>query len=98
MKKIKKLVDHIDDEIEGAIAYAECYLDAKSEGNDTIAGKYKEMAEDELSHAMILHDIASAKITKLQQVYTPPTEMLERWQTAHSEYIEKANLVKQMIG
>lgn len=98
MKKIQNLVDQMCEEIESAKDYAECYLDFKAKGNSAWASKYKGMAEDELKHAMIIHDRAIEEITTLQKVYTPPVEMEEKWNEAHKKYVEKAAWVKQMLA
>lgn len=98
MKKIQKLVDQMCEEIEGAKEYAECALEFKANGNTAWASKYKGMAEDELKHAMIIHDRATEEIATLSKVYTPQVEMEEKWSTAHKGYVEKAAWVKQMLS
>lgn len=97
MKFIKKLVDHLDEEIEGAKEYAEKYVECKAKGNMSRANKYKEMAQDELKHATYIHEMAVAEIEELRKIYTPPAEMLEKWEKAHKEYVEKVAWVKQML-
>lgn len=98
MKKIQKLVDQICEETESAQEYAECYLDFKAKGNTAWANKYKGMAEDELKHAMIIHDRALEEINTLSKVYTPPVEMEEKWNAAHKKYVEKATFIKTMLA
>lgn len=97
MKRIKELVDHIDDELEGAKEYAEEYLDRKAHGDQNLAQKYKTMAEDELRHAGVIHDRAVVEIEQLQGVYTPPADMEEAWKASHKKYVEQAAWVKQML-
>ena len=97
MKFIKKLVDHLDEEIEGAKEYAEKYVECKAKGNMTRANKYKEMAQDELKHATYIHEMAVQEIEELRKIYTPPAEMLEKWEKAHKEYVERVAWVKQML-
>jgi hypothetical protein len=97
MKFIKKLVDHLDEEIEGAKEYAEKYVECKAKGNMSRANKYKEMAQDELKHATYIHEMAVQEIEELQKIYTPPAEMLEKWEKAHKEYVERVAWVKQML-
>lgn len=98
MTKIKKYVEHIDDEINGAKEYAEKALEYKAMGDNTRYTKYKEMASDELKHAMIVHEFAVQDIEKLKAVYpTIPNDMLEKWETAHKDYVERMAWVKQML-
>ena len=97
MKSIKKYVDHIEDEIEGAKEYAEKYVECKAKGNMTNANKYKEMATDELKHTGYIHEFAVQEIEELKKVYTPPVDMLDKWNKAHKEYVEKVAWIKQML-
>ena len=97
MTKIKELVDRIDDELNDAKDYAEDYLSFKAKGNQTWANRYKEMANDELKHAGYIHERAVEEIEELRKVYTPPQEMLEKWESDHKKYIEKAAWIKQML-
>lgn len=98
MRKIKDLVDQIDEEIEGAKCYAETYLDYKAKGNSTWASKYKAMAEDELRHATNIHDRAIEEIEELRKVYTPPVEMQKTWDESHVKYVERFAWIKQMLA
>ena len=98
MKIIKNFVDHIEDEIESAKEYAEKYVEYKVKEDMQTASRYKEMANDELKHAMYVHEMAVKEIDKLSKVYTPPAEMLEKWEKAHKDYVEKVAWVKQMLA
>lgn len=98
MKKIANLVAQLDEELEGAKDYAECYLDRKANNDSQWASRYREMATDELKHAGYIHDVATEEIRKLRDVYTPPAEMEEVWGLAHKKYIEKAAWIKQMLA
>lgn len=98
MTRIKKLADEVKDEICSAKEYAEEYLTFKAKENGTWANRYKEMAQDELRHADYLHTRAVEEIEELRKVYTPPEEMLEKWDKEHREYIEKAAWVRQMLA
>lgn len=98
MTKIKQYVDQIDDELCGAKEYAEKYVEYKALGNSSYATKYKEMAMDELKHAMYVHDIAIAEIDQLSRVYKPTAEMQETWDKSHSKYVEKTAWIKQMLA
>jgi oligoribonuclease (3'-5' exoribonuclease) len=98
MRKIKKMVDRIDEEVEDAREYAECYVEEKAKGNQTSANMYKEMSSDELKHAMFLHEMAVADIKEISKVYKPPVEMETAWETAHKKYVERVAWVKQMLA
>ena len=98
MTWIKKLADEIADELDSAKEYAEDYLTFKAKENSTWANRYKEMANDELKHADYLHDRAMAEIEELRKVYTPPQDMLDKWDSDHRKFIEKTAWVKQMLS
>ena len=97
MTRIKELVDKIDEELEGAKDYAEEYLTFKAKGDATWANRYKEMSTDELKHAGYIHERAVAEIEELRKVYTPPEDMLAKWNSDHKKYIEKTAWIKQML-
>ena len=98
MRKIQVLVNQIDEEICSAKDYAETALEYKAKGNQNWYTRYKEMANDELKHAMYIHDRAVSEIDELSKVYTPPTEMQEKWDKSHKEYVEKVAWIKQMLS
>lgn len=97
MTKIKKYVEQIEEELEGAKDYAERYVEHKAKNDMSWANKFKEMAQDELRHAMVIHDLAIMKIEELQKVYKPPVEMQEKWDKKHKEYVEKTAWIRQML-
>lgn len=94
---IGELTDWIEEEIEGAENYAEKYLEYKVKGNQW-AGKFKQMAGDELQHAMVIHDLAKQEVEKVRAVYTPPEEMLEKWEKCHQKMAKKTEWVKEMLA
>lgn len=98
MTRIKNLVEHIKSELDDAREYAEDFLTCKAKGDTEMSARYKEMSTDELKHALYLHDRAVEEIEELRKVMTPPEEMLQKWESAHREYIEKAAWVKQMLA
>ena len=98
MTRIKNLADQMKDELHSAKDYAEEYLTFKAEENTSWANRYKEMALDELKHADYIHERAVAEISELREIYTPPQEMLEKWDADHKKYIEKAAWIKQMLS
>lgn len=98
MRMIKNYIEKINEEIKGAKEYAEKYVEEKARGEITRANKYREMANDELKHAGYIHEFATADITEIEKIYTAPTEMLDKWEHAHREYVEKVAWVRQMLA
>lgn len=97
MTKIKKYVEQIKEELDGAKGYAENYVEQKVKGNTPMANKYKEMANDELKHAGYLHELVTTEIAEIQKTIKPPENMVQRWEAAHVEYVDNAAWVKQML-
>jgi chromosome segregation ATPase len=97
MKSIKKYIELLDEEIEGAQDYAEKYVECRVKGNITRANRFKEMASDELKHCGYIHEMAVQEIEEIKKVYTAPSEMQEKWDKAHKEYVEKVAWIKQML-
>lgn len=97
MKKIKKYVKHIDDELESAEMYAEMYIEAKAEGNNN-AGIYREFAQNELDHCTHWHELAVKYIQKVSEIFQAPADMREKWDASHLDYIEKTSSIKSMLG
>lgn len=98
MRIIKKYVEKINDEIDGAKEYAEKYVEEKAKGNISKANKYREMADDELKHANYIHGFATSDISELEKVYAAPVDMAEKWEYAHKEYVERVAWIKQMLN
>lgn len=95
MKVIKALVDQINEELNSAEDYAEKWLEYRADGLDS---QFKQMADDELKHAMYIHDLAIEKITNLKSVYTPPVEMQAKWDECHTKFTEKYAEIKRMLS
>ena len=98
MRAIKKYVEAIDEELEGAKDYAEKYVEAKAKGDVSRANRYKEMASDELKHSSYINEWAVNEIASLSKVYTPPVEMLKKWDEAHAKYVENVAWIRQMLA
>lgn len=96
MIKIKKTVDLICEELEGAERWAEDYIYAKANG-DPDYNKYREMANQELDHATFLHKKAVEEIEKVREVYSPSQEMLDKWDHSHRKYVDQVARIKMMI-
>lgn len=98
MRSIKKFVEHIEEELEGAKEYAERYVECKAKGHAMNANKYKEMAADELRHANILHEMAIAEIAEINKVFKPTVEMEEAWSKSHKIFVEQSAWIKTMLA
>jgi hypothetical protein len=91
-------IEAIEEEVEGAKNYAEKYVECKAKGDMNKANRYKEMANDELKHAMYQHEWAVQAIDEVSKVFKAPVEMQEAWEKAHKEYVEKVAWIKQMLA
>jgi hypothetical protein len=98
MKHIEKMIDHIDEELDGAAEYAECYIKSKSRGHSSRAAKYKSMAEDELIHADNIKEFAAADVEEIKRVYKLPEEVEEHWEKAHKRFTERIAMIRYMLG
>ena len=96
MRVIKELVDHIKEEVEGAMEYANKYAEYKVLGSPR-ASTYRQMAYDELSHADKIHEFAVEEIQKARAVMTPPVEMEEKWNHEHKKFIEEVAKIKMIL-
>ena len=101
MIKIKKYVDGMADELDSAKEYMETALEYKAMGNtpENTAryNLYKEMSIQELGHSSNLHQFAVQDIEKLKAVYPDvPQDMMDKWDHAHKEFVERSAWVKQM--
>lgn len=97
MKKIKDYVEKIDDELCSAKEYIEKALWYKAKGNNDRYSKYREMSNQELGHAMNIHQFAVEDIEQLEKVYPDiPQDMLDSWNKSHNEYVEKTAWIRQM--
>lgn len=86
------------EELCSAKEYAEKYIEHKAKEDMQWANRFKEMSQDEIKHAMYLHELAIKEIETLSKVFTPPQKMLDKWEKDHAEYVEKAAWVKQMLS
>lgn len=98
MKKIKHYVDEICDELNSAKEYAEMYVEYKAKGDSQWASRFQSMANDELNHANIIHELAVKETEEISQVFKAPAEMQEVWDKSHADYVEKAAWIRQMLS
>ena len=95
---MEKMIDAIEEELEGAKNYAEKYIENKAHGNMQRASVFKEMAMDELGHAAHIYDFSSQDISHIKDVHTLPTEVEEKWEHARKRYAECVGWIKQMLS
>ena len=98
MKIIAKMVDLIDDELDGAREYAELAHKEKAE-HPRLADKFIELADAEMGHVRVLH----TEITKLiedvrQRDGEPPADMMAIYNYEHGKQIKHAATIRQMIA
>ena len=98
MKMIYDKIEHVHEELEGALEYAEKYIVCKARGNMAHANKFKEMAHDELNHAQTLHEMYSEDIEQLNKVYTLTEEEEKEWEHCHKHFAEKVAMVRHILS
>lgn len=98
MREIAKLVDMIDDEIDGCEKYAQAAIKAKENGEMEESRTYCEMAHQECEHAEKLHGIAVMLIQKAKDGGATPTQgMVDVWNCKHDAYIARLAEAKVML-
>ena len=98
MKKIEKLSDKIEAEIESANEYAKCALELK-ETDPEIAEVYYKIAGNHLGDMGLLHTQVVAIINDYRKEYgEPPDAMKTLYSILHKKHIEHAAAVKGMLS
>ena len=97
MKIIAKIIDMIQDELDGAEEYALCAAKLKLD-YPKLADKLHDLSGVEMQHSRILHD----EVTRLIESYReehgePPANMLAIYNYEHEKAIKKAAQIKAMI-
>lgn len=83
MRIIKNLAAQMCEELEGSKNYAIEALECRRTRPE-LARLYHEMSLTEFQHANSLHDWAVRMVEEAKTSgETPPSEMLEKWETAH---------------
>lgn len=98
MNYIDKMIDKIEEEIEGAVDYAEESIKCRAKGHTDRASKYKSMALDEITHAETIRNFATQDIEEIKRVYSFPVEDEEKWEKAHRKFNEIIASIKLMLG
>lgn len=98
MKKIKLLMEHVEDELCDARTYAELALEYRITDQETADLFYKLSAE-EMSHMNALHK----NVVRLIDAYRrekgePPADMLAVYEYLHKRAIDKAEAVGVLQG
>lgn len=94
MKKLKKMIHNINDELNSAEDYAEKYVMYKNT-NPGWASLYSEMAVDELSHADALHRITDDFASKLAYITENDKEC---WDKCVKRIAETTSSVKLLLS
>ena len=97
MKIIAKIVDMIQDELDGAEKYALCAIKWKAE-YPKLSARLNELAGVEMQHSRILHDEVTRLIESYRQEHgEPPADMLAIYNYEHEKAIKKAAQIKSLI-
>ena len=94
MRIIRKLSDHIEEEIRDAKCYVKWALEIK-EKNRSLAETMLTLSMDEMRHMQMLHD----EVVKIIDEYRrtngdPPVEMQAVYDYLHKKHIEEAQEVR----
>jgi rubrerythrin len=96
MTLIKKLVDMIEEEIEGAEEYAECAVKWKDD-KASLAKTLYDISADELRHIDMLHGEVVKIIEEHRRTHgEPPASMLAIWDYMHERHIKHVNEIKML--
>lgn len=98
MKIIKQIVEDMKEELDSAEHYAKKYAELK-DSNRECAEKYQKMAQDELRHVDMLHEMAvkEIKAEMAKGVVTPPA-MQAVWDWEHEKMIDKTARIKVLLN
>lgn len=97
MKIIEKMIERLNEEVDGAEDYAEIYIENKARGNHSRANRFKEMALDELKHASYLREMDIADLNDISRIHTLSESDQELWGRGHRLASERIAIVKQML-
>ena len=97
MRAIKQAINKIKDEVKGANEYAQEYLELKMSGSPRTKAYY-EMAQQELTHALTLHEFVVKDIEEIRKTYTPTQSMLDMWEHEHGKIIDKIAWIRQILS
>ena len=97
MKKIEQIADYIDEEINDAMKYARCAI--QNDDDAELAKTYRTLSNEELGHAMRLHDEVVRLIKKYRDEHgEPPQKMMERYEYIHERQMRRYADVKVLLS
>lgn len=97
MKLIEKLSDMIDEELDDAYRYAECSI--LHEDDTELSKTFRLLSNEELGHAMKLHEQVTRIIKNYKDVKgEPPAEMAALYEYLHKRQVEKYSDVKVLLS
>lgn len=98
MKKIKLLMEHIEDELCDAHAYAELALEYRTTDPETAELFYK-LSGEEMNHMNALHkNVVRLIDAHRREKGEPPADMMAVYEYLHKRAIEKAGEVGALQG
>lgn len=98
MVMLDKLIDQIEDELDGARHYAEKYIENRAMGKNTRASTFREMAKDELRHAANVYGFAVEDVEAVAAVYTWSPEEEEKWAHCLKHYAVCVSRIGMMLS
>ena len=97
MKTIEMLSDQIDEEVEDATKYARCAI--QHDDDAELAKTYRALANEELGHAMRLHEQVVRIIKKYRDEHgEPPQRMMDRYEYIHERQMKKYADAKVLLS
>lgn len=98
MKLVHKMIDQIDEELEGALDYAEKFIESKVHGDTNRANVYRQMSYDELTHAGNVYEFSTKDIEKIRSIHHMSEECEAKWEEAKKHYAEFVAKVKFLLN
>lgn len=101
MRIIKKITEHIKEEMDGVCEYIKLANEVKGE-YQYVYETLMEIIPQEIKHIEMWHDVAVREIVKTKEMMKSqgkeiPQIMLEMWQDEHEDYIEDMAKIKYKI-
>ena len=97
MKIIERLSEMIDEELDDAIKYAKCAI--HNEDDDELARTFRLLGNEELVHAMKLHEQVTRIIKKYNDEHgAPPDKMLAVYEYLHQRFVDKYSDARVLLS
>lgn len=98
MRIIKKMADYMEDELDGCIEYAKDALEYQYT-RAALSKNFYQMAQAEYGHYQLLHESVVKLIEEIkQQGKNYPQKMLDKWESQHRKFIEKAEEAQMYLN